>query len=105
MKSTLPTNSTLRLELLRAFSRRLTLVFLLASFSAFTASAANPSEGNKSVFRVEADSTRARIGALSWDTEGGDRGRVNLLRLGTSVRLLIKSGGQWRASDSLRSSS
>ena len=84
--------------LLRTF---LTLVCVLASFPGVTAFAAKPNEGSKSVFRVDPDSTRAGIGVLSWDTEGGDRTRVNLLRSGTSVRLLIKSAGQWRASDSL----
>lgn len=88
-------------DLLRIFSRALTLPLLLASFPAVIACAASQREAHKSVFRVETDSTRARISVLSWDTEGGDRTRVNLLRPGTGVRLLIKSGGQWRASDSL----
>jgi len=96
----LSTNSAARRKLLRACSRELTLVFLLASFPVVTALAANSREGDKSVFRLEMDSTCARINLLSWDTEGGDRTRVNLLRPGTGVRLLIKWGGQWRPSDS-----
>ena len=55
--------------------------------------------GPNVVFRLETDAARARIPVLSWDTEGGDRARLNLLRSGTSVGLRIKVGGQWRAGD------
>ena len=73
-------------DLLRLCSRALTLAFLLASFPAATAPIANPGKRTQSVFRVEADAKRARILALSWDTEGGDCARLNLLRSETSVR-------------------
>jgi hypothetical protein len=52
-----------------------------------------------SLFRVETDPARARISVLSWDTEGGDRARMNLLRSGTNIGLRLKVGGQWRAGD------
>ena len=101
MKTTSSATPAMTLDLPRICARAFSLALLLASFLAVTAFAANPRGGDKPVFRVEADLARARISALSWDTEGGDRARVNLLRPGMSVRLLIKSGGQWRASDSL----
>lgn len=53
----------------------------------------------KAVFRVETDTMRARIPFLSWDTEAGDRAKLNLLRPGTSVGLRIKVGGEWRAGE------
>lgn len=40
------------------------------------------------VFRVTAEAERAVLSALGWDTEGGDRARVNLLRAPAEVRLL-----------------
>ena len=76
-------------------------MFLLTSLAAVTAFAAKSSPENQSLFSVDTDAKRARISELGWDTEGGDRARFNLLRAGTSIRLIIKSGGQWRASDSL----
>ncbi|MGI8966494.1 MAG: amylo-alpha-1,6-glucosidase, partial [Limisphaerales bacterium] len=54
------------------------------------------------VFRVETDSAHARISTLSWDTEGGDRAKLNLLRPGTGVALAIKIGGQWRDADAFK---
>ncbi|MEO5802716.1 MAG: GH116 family glycosyl hydrolase [Verrucomicrobiota bacterium] len=53
----------------------------------------------KTIFRFEADTNRARVPGLSWDTEGGDRAKLNLLRAGTNIGLRIKTGGQWRAGD------
>ncbi|MBI3853547.1 MAG: hypothetical protein HY298_25160 [Verrucomicrobia bacterium] len=47
------------------------------------------------VLRLEADPARARLPVLSWDTEGGDRARVNLLRTGTAIGLRVKVNGQW----------
>ncbi|MBI2516305.1 MAG: hypothetical protein HYV95_05255 [Opitutae bacterium] len=49
------------------------------------------------VFRLEADPVHARIPVLSWDTEGGDRARMNLLRADTAVGLRVKMDGQWRS--------
>lgn len=51
----------------------------------------------KTVFRLEVDPGVARIPVLSWDTEGGGRARMNLLRTGATVELRIKIAGQWRA--------
>jgi hypothetical protein len=38
------------------------------------------------VLRVQADSRTATLPLLSWDTEGGDRAKCNLLRAGISLR-------------------
>ena len=81
--------------------QELALAFILASAFTLQGFAASPRAAERPVFRLEADAAQARIGVLSWDTEGGDRTHVNLLRLGTSVRLMVKSAGQWHASDSL----
>ncbi|MDD2764950.1 MAG: hypothetical protein PHE83_13360 [Opitutaceae bacterium] len=51
------------------------------------------------VFRLEADPAHARIPVLSWDTEGGDRAKMNLLRTDTAVGLRIKMNGQWRGGE------
>ncbi len=51
------------------------------------------------IFRLEADSAHARIPVLSWDTEGGDRAKMNLLRTDTAVGLRIKMNGQWRGGE------
>src|SRR5258706_471723 len=55
----------------------------------------------KANFRVETDPTRARIPVLSWDSEGGDRARVNLLRAGTGVGLRIRLRGDWQEAEKL----
>jgi hypothetical protein len=39
---------------------------------------------------------------LSWDTEGGDRARTNLLRAKSPLALRARMGGQWRSSGDLR---
>ncbi len=46
------------------------------------------------VVRLETDPARALIPVLSWDTEGGDRARMNLLR--APVELRIRRDGEWR---------
>ena len=51
------------------------------------------------IFRLEADPAHARIPLLSWDTEGGNRARMNLLRADTAVGLRIKMNGQWRGGE------
>ena len=51
--------------------------------------------------RVEMDATRALVSVLSWDTEGGDRVRSNLLRAPLSPRMRVK--GEWRAASDLPS--
>ncbi len=45
--------------------------------------------------RADPDPKRALVRALSWDTEGGERLRVNLLRKGTGVGLRVRDSGQW----------
>ena len=51
------------------------------------------------IFRLEADPAHARIPVLSWDTEGGNRAKMNLLRADTAVGLRIKMNGQWRGGE------
>lgn len=46
--------------------------------------------------RLEADPRRPLVPLLSWDTEGGDRVRSNLLRRGTGMMLRVRSGAEWR---------
>ncbi len=48
------------------------------------------------IFRLEADAASAKIPAMSWDTEGGDRAKTNLLR--APVELQVQSDGTWRNS-------
>ena len=49
-----------------------------------------------SILRIEPDRERCWIPTLSWDTEGGDRFRRNLLRKDTGVGIRIRTGGQWK---------
>lgn len=56
-----------------------------------------PSPPDAAVVRAEADPARAAIPFLSWDTEGGDRARTNLLRDRAGVALRVFDGGRWRA--------
>jgi hypothetical protein len=51
------------------------------------------------VLRIETDPAHAQVPVLSWDTEGGDRARTNLLR--APVELRVQSGGAWRKSHDL----
>lgn len=51
--------------------------------------------GTTAILRLEADSARARLPVLSWDTEGGDHAGMNLLRTGTAIGLRVKVNGQW----------
>lgn len=51
------------------------------------------------VLRLEADPARARLPVLSWDTEGGDRAGMNLLRTETAIGLRVKINGQWRGGE------
>lgn len=50
----------------------------------------------ESAMRVETGATRAEITALSWDTEGSGREKMNLLRPQTMVGLRVRVAGQWR---------
>ena len=50
------------------------------------------------VFRIESDAQHAKITALSWDTEGGNRAQTNLLRLNSPLVLRVRIGGIWYTS-------
>ena len=51
------------------------------------------------VFRVEADAKSAKIPVMSWDTEGGDRAKTNILR--APVELQVHVDGAWRNSSEI----
>jgi hypothetical protein len=52
------------------------------------------------VVRVETHASLPSITALSWDTEGGDRAKMNLLRKDSTVTISIQAAGEWkRAAD------
>lgn len=53
------------------------------------------------VLRVEADAQRALVPTLSWDTEGGERARTNLLRAKSPLNLRFRTGAAWRSSQEL----
>lgn len=55
--------------------------------------------GGNPVVRLEARADKARVDFLGWDTEGGDRARVNLLRRPAQLRLLLDS--RWKSSQNL----
>jgi hypothetical protein len=55
----------------------------------------------KPVFHIEPDTQRAQINFLSWDTEGGQKARTNLLRPGAHLCLRVNVGGTWRRSDAI----
>ncbi len=57
--------------------------------------------GIKPAIRVEPDSQRALITALSWDTEGGSKAQTNLLRLNSPLVLRIRTGGVWLTTGNL----
>src|SRR5208283_1473885 len=42
------------------------------------------------------DPKQCWVTALSWDTEGGERFRRNLLRKDTGLGIRIRTGGQWK---------
>lgn len=48
--------------------------------------------------RVCMDAEHAIVPILSWDSEGGDRTRANLLRPGTALCLRVRIHGEWRSS-------
>ncbi|MEP6664767.1 MAG: GH116 family glycosyl hydrolase, partial [Verrucomicrobiota bacterium] len=78
--------------------RILPVLFLAGGLSLGLPNKINAAE-TKTVYRLETDAVHARIPVLSWDTEGGNRAKLNLLRTNTSVGLRIKVNGQWRAGD------
>jgi hypothetical protein len=68
---------------------------VLLAFSAFAAFIRHP------VLGFEADAKYPGITFLSWDTEGGERVKTNLLRLQTAVKLRFKMDDQWLEGDKL----
>jgi hypothetical protein len=48
------------------------------------------------ILRIETDPKLPLIRVLSWDTEGGERARTNLLRNGAGLSLRIRAAGEWR---------
>jgi hypothetical protein len=55
--------------------------------------------GGAPVVRVEAAEGRAALEALGWDTEGGNRARLNLLRGPATLKALVD--GRWRTCTAL----
>ena len=55
--------------------------------------------GGKSVVRLEARTDSPSVEVLSWDTEGGNRARLNLLRAPLKLRLLLD--GRWRVATTM----
>jgi hypothetical protein len=53
----------------------------------------------EAVLRVETDAKLAQVPFMSWDTEGGDRAKMNLLR--EPMKLRILDGDVWRVSSEL----
>ena len=58
--------------------------------------------GVKPILNVETDPKHAWVTVLSWDTEGGDKARTNLLRLNSPLVLRFRVGGRWRPSDNFQ---
>ena len=92
----------------RSFLRLVGATFGVAAFRpTATALTLNVSEipesasGGALVLRVEPDARYARISFLSWDTEGGNRAQMNLLRLNSPIVLRIRVGGTWSSSGEL----
>src|SRR5271157_1328640 len=56
------------------------------------------------VIHLELDSGRAAVLFLSWDTEGGDRARTNLLRAKSPLVLRARIGNQWYSSGNVQAS-
>lgn len=56
----------------------------------------------KPLLRVVIGDDRARIPFLSWDTEGGRRGEVNLLRPESGITIRTFSRGKWQEGTSLQ---
>jgi len=48
------------------------------------------------VLKFETDASRPAINFLSWDTEGGEKVKTNLLRQDGGVKLRLRAGGQWQ---------
>jgi Bacterial alpha-L-rhamnosidase 6 hairpin glycosidase domain len=58
-------------------------------------------QSGSSIVRLETDPTRPAVTFLSWDTEGGDRARTNLLRPRWPVSLRVFVQGGWLAAEGL----
>ena len=80
----------------------LSLVLLLSLFriaeSESTGQEAKPSSADALLLNVQPDAKRARIPFLSWDTEGGSRGKSNLLRADRALSLRVQLEEDWKDS-------
>jgi hypothetical protein len=56
------------------------------------------------MFCVTTEPQHARITALGWDTEGGRRAKINLLRTNADAGLWLKIGGRWQSAASFPTS-
>jgi hypothetical protein len=63
---------------------------------------AQETSGPRPVVQVQANGSQAAIPVLSWDTEGGDRARTNLLRAQSPVALRARIENQWHSSTDLQ---
>jgi hypothetical protein len=75
--------------------RRIVSIFLGALMFMETSALA----GDRSGLRWAGDPSHPAITYLSWDTEGGERVKTNLLQPGSSVKLRLKVDGQWLDGD------
>jgi hypothetical protein len=55
------------------------------------------------MLRICPDAERAQVQILSWDCEGGDRARTNLLRPGATLCLRVRMQGVWHSSGDIDS--
>ncbi len=51
----------------------------------------------RAILRIESDAQHAQVNVLSWDTEGGDRAKRNLLRLNSPVVVRVRVHGIWQS--------
>ncbi|MCD4728156.1 MAG: hypothetical protein K8R46_10870, partial [Pirellulales bacterium] len=77
--------------------RRRTAIWWCASLLAVALTAQFAS--GEPVLRVKTDPQSPAITFLSWDTEGGERTRMNLLRSGSMIR--VRVAGAWSRAEKL----
>ncbi len=56
-----------------------------------------PLLGDAQLLRLQPDAERARVPFLSWDTEGGDRIKTNLLRSDSALSVRVQVAGEWKS--------
>jgi len=77
-------------------SKPILLAVLIAVLFAVSSGAQQSSSPQ---LRFAADPERPAVTFLSWDTEGGDRVRTNLLRPNAGIRLRFQVDGAWREAE------